>query len=111
MALFIRDLQKANLPRIGLAHASTVRSNSFGIGPFGTCSSSDIPRYTDTSSLPLGFEKAAIFASRIGESKMVSSKGRKTLVVANAMGPKYSTNRFFGSFLASRVRPLRPATL
>ena len=36
-------------------------SNRWGIGPFGTCSLSAALSYTDTSSLPLGFEQAAIF--------------------------------------------------
>ena len=33
--------------------------NMSGIGPFGTCSFSITDGYTDTSSLPLGLEKAA----------------------------------------------------
>ena len=34
-----------------------------GIGPFGTYSISLIAGYTDTSSLPLGLEQAAIFCN------------------------------------------------
>jgi hypothetical protein len=39
-----------------------------GTGPSGTCSLSATLSYTDTSSLPLVFEKAAILCIRIGES-------------------------------------------
>ena len=39
--------------------APTVQWNRAGIGPFGTYSISVTAGYTDTSSLPLGFEQAA----------------------------------------------------
>jgi hypothetical protein len=58
--------------------------NMSGIGPFGTYSFSKTARYTDTSSLPLGFEKAAIFASRIGELKHGVNERNEDFAVASA---------------------------
>lgn len=52
-------LQGKNLPIITPTYASIALSNMSDIGPFGTYSFFRTSGYTDTSSLPLGFEQAA----------------------------------------------------
>lgn len=46
--------------RRGRTHRFNCTSEQYQPCPFGTCSFSDTAAYTDTSSLPLGFEQAAI---------------------------------------------------
>jgi hypothetical protein len=62
-------VQSSPIESIGEPTFPNVLSNTFGTGPFGTCSSFNTFGYTDTSSLPLGHEQAAIFCIPIGERK------------------------------------------